>query len=384
MSAGYLSANNSENCLEFSRDVANTIFIIKVVLSSFGILVSLFVIVLIGLMKTYKQFVYRLVVYLMTVNILLALFQVLELIPIEVTDEDLIAVRNTTGWQKACPIIGYLDMGVSWMGNLVIVWTMLYMLSQSWQLHRITITQSSQHSVTAAGSRVKICEIGGVLFIIIVSFLVTWIPLVFDMYGPSGLMCWIKTASDNGCTDTRLQNLSATLMLIMFYFPLVVIVIFGLVCMVAIITLLHRASKRMHGGIRQRYHSCMKEIGMLLVYPLIYCLFCFVMLVTRIYSFINANSEERSPYYPLWIVHAVADPSRLLVPGLAFVLHPYIWRNILSCLSTSSEVESVYTKYSVPPEGDDIDEGITIRPSGDEHYGSFSSGSLLFKDTKGL
>ena len=83
--------NNTEYCLHFSRDVANTIFIIKVVLSSF---VSLFIIILFRLMKTYKQFVHCLVIYLMAVNILLALFQVLELIPIEVNDADLIVVRN--------------------------------------------------------------------------------------------------------------------------------------------------------------------------------------------------------------------------------------------------------------------------------------------------
>lgn len=383
MSADFPTTNYSENCLQFARDVAQTIFVIKVVLSSFGMLVSLFVIILIGFMKTYKQFVYRLVVYLMAINTLLSLFQVLELIPIQVNDEDLIVVRNGEGWQKACVIIGYVDTAIVWMGNLLIVWTMLYMLSQSWQLHRFSLVQSSSRG-PIAHSRAKIYEIGGILFIIVGSFLVTWIPLLFDMYGPSGLMCWIKTASDDGCTDIQLQNLSATLMMVMFYCPLIVIVVFGLVCMISIIMLLHRASKRMHGGIRQRYQSCMKEIGMLLAYPLIYCLFCFIMLVTRIYSFIHANTEERSPYYPLWIVHAVADPSRMLVPGLAFLLHPYIWRNILSCLSPSEDGKSVYTKYSVPPEDSDIDHGITIRPTREEYYGSCSSASLLFKDSKQL
>ena len=58
------------------------LFMIKPVLDNFGILMSLFVILLIGFTKKYKQFVYRLVVYLMMGNILLALCQMLELIPI--------------------------------------------------------------------------------------------------------------------------------------------------------------------------------------------------------------------------------------------------------------------------------------------------------------
>ena len=187
MSADCPATNNSDSYLQFSRDVAQTIFIIKVVLSSFGIFVSLFVILLIGFMKTYKQFVYRLVIYLMAINTLLALFQVLELIPIVVNDENLIVVRNGEGWQEACVIIGYMDTAIVWMSNLLIIWTMLYMLSQSWQLYRFSLMQSSPQGLIT-GSRAKICEIGGVLFIIVASFLVTWIPLLFDMYGPSGLV----------------------------------------------------------------------------------------------------------------------------------------------------------------------------------------------------
>ena len=61
--------DGTRNCLEFSREIADVIFDIKVVLGSIGVLLSLFAIVLIGLSKIYKQFVYRLVMYLMAVNI---------------------------------------------------------------------------------------------------------------------------------------------------------------------------------------------------------------------------------------------------------------------------------------------------------------------------
>ena len=118
--------------------VVDTIFIIKVALGSTGVLASLLVVLLIGVVKLYKQFVYRLVLYLMAINALQALFQILELIPIEVTeDNNIVLLRNGTGWEEACSVISCLDIGVVWMGNLVIVWTMLYMLSLSWQLHRL-------------------------------------------------------------------------------------------------------------------------------------------------------------------------------------------------------------------------------------------------------
>ena len=150
MSADCPATNNSDSYLQFSRDVAQTIFIIKVVLSSFGIFVSLFVILLIGFMKTYKQFVYRLVIYLMAINTLLALFQVLELIPIVVNDENLIVVRNGEGWQEACVIIGYMDTAIVWMSNLLIIWTMLYNA-----LTKLATVSLLPNAVKSAGSNYR-------------------------------------------------------------------------------------------------------------------------------------------------------------------------------------------------------------------------------------
>ena len=261
--------SDSQLCLQFSKHVADTILIIKVALGSTGVLASLLVVLLIGVMKLYKQFVYRLVLYLMAINALQALFQILELVPIEVTDNNIVLLRNGTGWEDACSVIGYLDIGVVWMGNLVIVWTMLYMLSLSWQLHRL---QQASHRVEAqpADRTVRVGEIVGVLFVIFAPFLFNWIPFVMHMYGPSDFMCWIKTVGKNGCGNSKLQHWSIALMAVLFYGPITAIVTFGLVCFIAIIFLLHRTSKYLHGGIRQRYKSSMKEMGMLLIYPLIY------------------------------------------------------------------------------------------------------------------
>ena len=375
--------SDSQLCLQFSKHVADIIFIIKVVLGCVGVLASLFVMLLIGIMKVYKQFVYRLVLYLMAVNTLQALFQILELIPIEVTENNNVLVRNGTGWQEVCLVVGYLDIGVVWMGNLVIVWTMLYMLSLSWQLNRLQqaghrIDREVQPDWTA-----RVGEIVGLLFVICGPFLFNWIPFVVHMYGPSDFMCWIKTVGKSGCgNNIKLQHWSIGLMAALFYGPMVAIVTFGLVCFLAIILLLHRTSKHLHGGIKQRYQSSMKEMGMLLVYPLIYSLFCTIMLATRIYTFVHPESNDHSPFYPLWILHSVADPGRIVLPALAFLLHPYVWKTFLRqstcpCRSPDDAI-SAYTKYSVPPEDSDIDEGITIQPTGDD-YGSVNNGVFFNK-----
>ena len=303
----------------------------------------------------------------------------IELIPVEVTESERITIRNGTGWPEVCAVLGYLDIVTAWSGNFVIIWIMLYMLNLSWQLHRLQSSKQSTSSSPNIQTNSHTREIIGVILLVLSPFLFSWIPFVMHMYGISGLWCWIRTASDNGCNDTNFQHLSLTLMMVMFYGPLVGILIFGLVCMILIIILLRRSSKDLHGAVRQRYRSSMKEIGMVLIYPLVYFLFCFLLLVNRIYSSTHANSYDHPHNYPPWIIHAVADPGRILIPALAFLLHPHVWKNILACLASSQNAVSAYTKYSVPPEDDDINEGFTIRPS-DGGYGSTTT-SLLLSET---
>ena len=357
---------SSDHCLKFSKSIANVVLYLKVTLGSTGILLSFCPIAIIGLSKIYKTFVYRLVMYLMAVNIAQALCQVIELVPVEVTYEDRMIVRNGTGWIEVCALLGYLDIVTSWMGNFVIIWIMLYMLALSWQLHRL---QSNQQATSPSSNRSHTREIVGVLLLVFSPFLFSWIPFVMNMYGISGLWCFIKTASDNGCYDKDFQHLSLALMMVMFYGPLVGILIFGLVCMVVIIALLRRSSIHLHGAVRQRYQSSMKEIGLVLIYPIVYCLFCFLLLVNRIYSTTHTNTNDYPQNYPLWIIHAVADPGRILIPALAFLLHPQVWKNVRTCGNASKNAPSTYTKFSVPPEGDDISEGYTIRPT-DDGYGT--------------
>lgn len=126
----------------------------------------------------------------------------------------------------------------------------------------------------------------------------------------------------------------------------------------------------------------MKEIGLVLIYlvAVVYSLFCFFPLVNRIpippptpISMISLIIIHCGPFTQLPI-HAGC----IFFPALAFLLHPHVWKNVLACRGWSKNAESTSdTKYSVPPEGDDIHEGYTIRPSDGGGYGSTTT-SLLF------
>ena len=365
-------------CFNFSKEIAEAILDIKVTLSSIDILLSLFAIGLIVRLKFYKKFVYRLVMYLMAVNIMKALCMIINIIPVEVTD-DCAIIKNGTGWTELCAAIGYLDIVAAWMNHFVIIWIMLYMLKLSWQLQCLPSNQQATPPSKKSHTR----EIIGVVFLVVSPFLFCWIPFVKNMYGISGLWCFIKTKCDshNGCKD--FQHLSLTLMMIMFYGPLIGIFIFGLICLVIILILLQKSSTHLHGAVRQRYRSSMKEIGLVLIYPIVYCLFCFFPLVNRIYSTTHTNTDSNDNYpqnYPLWVIQAVAGPGRIMIPALAFLLHPHVWKKIVASRTSS---QNSITEYSVPPEDDDISEGYTIRPSNTTNalYGSTNSNVLFLTVT---
>ena len=178
--------NETGQCFNFSKEIADDIFDIKVVLGSFGILLSLFATGLIVLFKFYKKFVYRLVMYLMVVNSAHAACIITQLIPIEVTDNDCIKLKTGRGWAEACAALGYLETVVNWMRNFVIIWIMLYMLKLSWQLHRLQPNQQANSLDPRLHKHRYVCETVGLISLVFSPFFFSWIPFAMNMYGISG------------------------------------------------------------------------------------------------------------------------------------------------------------------------------------------------------
>lgn len=371
-----ISTNSSdvdEHCFKSPKKIAEAIFVIKVTLNCIGILASVLVVCLILISKNYKRFVYRLVMYLMIVNSLQALCQILELTPAQVTEDETVSIKNGTGWSDMCAALGFLDMVTSWMGNFIIVWIMLYMLALSWRLHQMAVSDSNE--IRWQNPSKKYMESIGVLLLLFSPFLFSWIPFAMDMYGLSGLWCWIKTVNEeNDCNDSGFAHKSLALIVSMFYGPIVLIIVFGFICMVTIILLLCRSTRSLHGGNRDRYNQGIRNVGIVLIYPVIYCLFCVFLLINRIYS--STHSEGHNPNYTLWIIHALADPSLNMIPALSFLLHPYVWKQVTCALQNwcNNDEQFQENKFFVPPEGDDIGEGFNILQSDDhDEYGSTNS-----------
>lgn len=346
---------STELCIEFSRSVAHAIFNIRVILGSITTLLCLLAAVAVTCITLYfkeSTFSRRLVLYFMIASTVQALCQVLGVVPVEVTDGGILSIRNGSGWSDMCAIVGYLDTVSSSVANLVIIWFMLYMLQQRYR----QIQRKSKGHIFSTNKSRYVYEIVGVLLVIAIPILIGWIPFVKDMYGLSGPWCWIKTVSEKGCHDSDVRKWSLGLMVAMFYVPLLCTLV---LCAVVVFSRSAKGS---------------------FFYPFVYCFFSVFLLVNRIYSYTHLNSNDRTAYYPLWIVHSVAEQCRSLIPSLAVLLLVGLALVCSSCLPSSGiETDDQNMMMTGSPVGIDPEESEVAR-IGDNNNGAIAAHHLLVND----
>ena len=197
-------------------------------------------------------------------------------------------------------------------------------------------------------------ELIGIFFLFFFPFTFNWLPFVWDMYGLSGLWCWIKISRWGQCKDFQLGLI---LMFSMFFVPLIVIILFSFAGFVAITVILCRGAVHQRGLAGKTYRRGIKEMIIISIYPIVYNALCLIIIINRIDSAVNVSETKTRPYFPLWMAHAFADPGRVLLPPVAFLLHPKSWKSMFSNRKLES---SSQTRFDISPEGSDIDQGITI------------------------
>ena len=350
-------ATQNYTCHNYTLTDFNVIYTTKLVVSSLAVLACIVAISLIVYSKGYKRFVYRLVTYFMATVLCQAISLILEQTPV-VYENSLVIVRE--GWNVPCSIFAFIDQVALWMGNVVVFWIFIYLLYLVWKLYHLKPVQNGNGENLT--QKVTNAELAALFATVFVPFTFNWIPFALNMYGLSGLWCWIKM-TEKGCYGD--QSLGLELMFTMFYGPLIFLMLFGIVSLLVIVVALCRQWMRVDGLLRRQYMRGIKEIALVMIYPILYNVICMLQLVNRIDSAVRTNNGEE-PFYPLWLAHALADSFRTFLPPLAFLLHPSTWKNLVCVQKKEEDTEYFY----VPPEDSDIDEGIMIRGTKQTHYES--------------
>jgi hypothetical protein len=342
--------DNGTKCLDFSIRTAHTVLSIKLSIGAFTVLANLLAIILIIASKRFRDFLYRLVIYLLITDILQAFAICLALFPITVPDDTKPAqVRNGSLWRDTCAGTGFILMVTMWMGNIVIIWIVGHLVILGWREQH---SHYSERVKNAADTPCNRKEVLGVLFLLFGPFLVSWIPFILpgEMYGMSGLWCWIKMVQTQ-CGDIRKETL--IVVFIFFYGPLMLIVLFSLICMILTIVLVCHGAVRRHFSVHHHQRR-MKEIILVLAYPMLYCTVCLILLADRVYTVIRPDED---PNLGLLFAHTVADPVRVLLPAVAFLLHPFVWRDLCGRRKAPSSIAGSATyKQNQPDQGNNVNE----------------------------
>ena len=355
-----MSANGSAACYNFTKMELESAYYTKISIAALGILLSGVVLLLFCISTVFRNFVYRLVFYLMLLNLAEAAILLMEVLPADMQDGEVFIRPN---WGGVCSLFGFLDQIISWMGFTAIVWIMIYMLWLTYHLYKIQDGMLPERiNIRKVSKKVEIVAISSLF---ITPFVLNWIPFIWGMYGLSGPWCWIK-GTRSACDDI---TLGVTLMVLLFHGPIVLIVLFSFISFTVIVIIVCRATK-LKGGNRKKANHVIREMILIVSYPLIYNILCVLLLANRIKEAINADQQE-PPFFPLWMAEAIADPARTVLLPLAFLVHPKSWKNMFG----KQENDFTESEYIVPPEDDDIEEGITIRSS--NKLEAFTYGALL-------
>ena len=328
-------------CITFSAHMEHAVFAIKLSLSSFAIVVNLSAIILVFLTKKANKFMYRLVVYLLITDILQAIAIILISLPIAMPSGDSdhrapTKLKPGRGWSNECAASGFISVMTLWMGNIIVFWISLYLARIGYCLYRRTQNRDVKLSCPFS----CISEVLTVLFLLaLVPILIAIIPFLIhkNIYGLSGLWCWIKVV-DKVCGD--LNNTPLIFDLTMFYAPLIVIVLFTVVFSVFAVTCCCRGAVRRHDAIVSLRKSDRNDIIVVLVIPLVYCGFCLLLLINRINSAAHKDPANSYPDTVLWMTHTIADPVRVILPVLAYLFNPLVWKDIRhACTHTGTPAQ---------------------------------------------
>ena len=287
-----ISDVNNGSC-NSSADTHDAVFKIKLVTSSiscFTNLVATFIMVCGG---SYKRLITRSVLYLLVSNFLLVAVQVLELTPVTYRDGHVV-VKD--GWLDVCRVLGFFDQITAWVRDLVVIFIVL----QLFVMIKNPADFFKPQSVTS-----KMVEAVSICICFLLPFTFNWIPFLDNYYGLSGHWCWIKLMV-NDCGDEKVLR-GFTYMMALYYCPLMVIVLATtLLCFYIIWKWCTRTGRHL-------------EIIVVILYPMIFDVLCLIMFANRLDSALRVRSGEE-PLYFLWVLHALADSGRTLLPSISVFL----------------------------------------------------------------
>ncbi len=298
---------------------------ILVMLQSMAILSCLFVVIFILCTRLHQQFSYRLIIYLMLADTLFSLTAMLEIGPVSFTDDRGISVRE--GWESACSIVAYICQMMESAKLVIVTWIVFYLFVIAvWK----TQLDSARHEVT------------GLLITLLVPLLKDWLPFCWNMYGLTGMWCWIRIVDDN--CDPQ-YGLAIGLMFVVEYGPVLLISVFTGVAFVTVLIRLYKDSAKAEISWRGVYDTSTLKAGLpLLAFPILYMLIFLFRIGHRFY-FTIVLEHSTSPFTTFWLIHTITVGLAALIVPTTFACHPNTVKKLCTCVVSSKNGRRLSSFY---------------------------------------
>lgn len=304
-------ANATNTCLTVEE--GRVFIIINSVFAALGSSANLVTVVLVVWTKAYRQHVHRLTLYLAVLGLIHSAMIGLETLPVDTARAggDVVMVRN--GWDHSCTAIGFLGqhMGLSKSLTVLSICLFLFMLA---------ICQVKMHK--------PVHEVTGVLCVVFLPALTSWVPFIGSQYGLIGVWCWIKYDCLNP-TQTEMGSyfrIGASVLLDIAPHTLSII----LISSVAIV-FWKRSCCHTKTSLRQSNWLALKEVSPLVCYPLASALALLVGTANNVVVKVESTRIDHSRYVGEMATLCLMQTANLAIP-ISFLLHPSIRRGIVAKL----------------------------------------------------
>ena len=299
--------------------------------------------VMMGVMRLYKHFIYRLAVYQVLGSFLQAFSMGLVLTTLDYDDKLLY-------YRVACNLTAFFQQYSMWVKLLFTSWLTFHLFSYVVFFKNLKRLEWLYISSSVLGP-----------------LLISWIPFIHHSYGLAGAWCYIRSWKDDCPTEKYSEGIVEQFGL--YYGPAALSLLVNIIAIgVMVVVMLWRARKSVQStelqslvGARDQYVEVLKQTLPLLIYPVIYFTLLLIPLSNRFYMAVSSSNN-----YGYVFAHAVAHPLMCFFAGLVLIIHMcYVlrWRSRGRPTESNADYPATFsgitpytsgaiTNYSVPIESD--------------------------------
>ena len=271
--------------------------------------------------KVYRSYTHRINLYLTIAALCRTVVIGLQVLPIDINQPSNATVRVKSGWGVPCAAIGFLTEYLFQSESLIRIWICSYVFGFAFFRFQFNRTR---------------CELTGLLIVLILPALTTWIPFIDNSYGLTGTNCWVITKC-NG------RHFEGYLYLILIEDSLYsTLLIISSVMVAAVVISFCRGAFKQGSTLQECHRAAVKAIIPLLVYPIVEICVTVIKGVKNIYytSVISTADDEETKFVSGTLVVLLYLITPLSLPA-ALVLYSDV-RSGLCKKKRSTKIASSY------------------------------------------